>query len=324
VDPEGWDDETIHDDQLRLIFTCCHPSLPQDARIALALREVCGLTTEQIARAFLVTPETMMRRITRAKEKIRRERIPYEIPSRTELSRRLDAVLHVVYLVYNQAYVTAGAGVAGDALHLGRLIVSLLPEPEAIGLLALMLLHESRRSARTDARGDLISLEEQDRSLWDRGQITEGMELATRALLSGRFGAYTLQAAIAAVHAVAPKVEGTDWTQIVALYDMLLEHTPSPVVELNRGVAVAMIRGPEAGLRIVDALFARGELSEYHPAHAARADLNRRLGRAEEALTSYRRALELAREEPDRRYLERRITELSVSPDPERLQAERR
>ena len=309
ADPEASDDETIQDDQLRLIFTCCHPLLPQDARIALALREVCGLTTEEIARAFLVAPQAMKRRISRAKERIRAERIPYEIPSRTELGKRLETVLQVVYLVYNEGYVaTAGEALvrrdlAEEALSLCRLLVDLLPEPEAIGLLALILLHESRRTARTDADGDVIPLEQQDRSLWDRERIGEGVGLVHRALQSGRFGSYTLQAAIAAVHAAAASVEATDWAQIVRLYDMLLERAPTPVVELNRGIAVAMRDGPAAGLALIDALLDRGELADYLPAHAARADLNRRLGRSMEAMRSYRRALELARQEPERRFL---------------------
>jgi len=317
LDPEGLDDETLQDDQLRLIFTCCHPALPQDGRIALALREVCGLTTEEIARAFLVTPATMTKRIARAKDRIRKERIPYEIPSRAELARRLAAVLQVVYLVYNEGFVaTAGPALfrrdlAEDALYLGRLIVDLLPEPEAIGLLGLMLLHESRRPARADVRGDVIPLEDQDRSLWNRELIAEGIGLVHRALLSGRFGSYTLQAAIAAVHAVAPSVEATDWAQIVRLYDMLLETGPSPVVELNRAVAVAMRDGPTAGLALIDALLDRGELVDYHPAHAVRADLNRRLGRIDQAEASYRRALKLARQQPERRFLEKRLAEIS-------------
>jgi RNA polymerase sigma-70 factor (ECF subfamily) len=319
VDPEALDNEILQDDQLRLIFTCCHPALPQDGRIALALREVCGLSTEEIARAFLVTPETMKKRIVRAKEKIRSERLPYEVPSRPELARRLAAVLQVVYLVYNEGFAaTAGQDLvrrdlADDALYLGRLIVDLIPDPEAIGLLALMLLHESRRPARADARGDVIPLENQDRSLWDRGLIEEGISLVHRALLSGRFGSYTLQAAIAAVHAVAPSVEATDWAQVVRLYDMLLETGSSPVVELNRAIAVAMRDGPSHGLALVDALLDRGELADYHPAHAVRADLNRRLGRVDEAAASYRRALTLARQEPERRFLKSRLAEVSGS-----------
>ena len=317
VDPESLQDEVVPDDQLRLIFTCCHPSLPQEGRIALALREVCGLATEEIARAFLVSAETMKKRIARAKDKIREERIPYEVPSRQDLAKRLAAVLQVVYLVYNEGFAaTAGTALvrhdlAEDALYLGRLIVDLIPAPEAVGLLALMLLHESRRPARVDARGDLVPLEEQDRSLWDRKLSTEGMGLVHWALSSGRFGSYTLQAAIAAVHAAAPSVAATDWTQIVRLYDMLLEAGPSPVVELNRAIAVAMRDGPAAGLVLIDRLLERGELAEYLPAHGARADLNRRLGRAEEAAASYRQALKLARQEPERRFLERRLAEIS-------------
>ncbi len=317
LDPEVSDDEILEDDQLRLIFTCCHPALPQDGRIALALREVCGLTTEEIARAFLVSTATMTRRIARAKERIRKERLPYEVPSRQELAQRLETVLQVVYLVYNEGFVaTTGQSLfrrdlVEDALYLGRLIVGLLPEPEAIGLLSLMLLHESRRPARADARGDVIPLEDQDRSLWNRELISEGIGLVHRALLSGRFGYYTLQAAIAAVHAAAPTVEKTDWAQIVRLYDMLFEASPSPVVELNRAIAVAMRDGPTAGLAIVDALLDRGELANYHPAYAVRADLNRRLGRSHEAAESYRRALTLARQEPERRFLKRRLAEIS-------------
>ena len=317
ADPNGWDDEVIQDDQLRLIFTCCHPLLPQDARIALALREVCGLTTEEVARAFLVASQTMKKRIARAKERIRTERIPYEIPSRPELANRLDAVLQVVYLVYNEGYAaTAGEALirrnlSEDALYLCRLVISLLPEPEPIGLLALILLHESRRMARADENGDLIPLEQQDRSLWDRERIEEGIGLVQRALQSGRFGSYTLQAAIAAVHAASSSVDTTDWAQIVRLYDMLQERYPSPVVELNRGIAVAMRDGPEAGLILVDALLDRGELADYHPAHAVRADLNRRLGRTSEAVRSYRRALALARQEPERRYLRKQVAEIS-------------
>ena len=315
-DPES-DGETLQDDQLRLIFTCCHPALPQDGRIALALREVCGLTTEEIARAFLVTTATMTRRIARAKQRIRRERLPYEVPSRQELARRLATVLQVVYLVYNEGFVTTAGqalsrrDLAEDALYLGRLIVDLIPEPEAIGLLGLMLLHESRRPARVDAQGDVIPLEDQDRSLWNGELIAEAIGLVHRALLSGRFGSYTLQAAIAAVHGVAPSVKATDWAQIVRLYDMLLEAGPSPVVELNRAIAVAMRDGPTVGLALVDALLDRGELADYQPAHAVRADLNRRLGRIDEAAASYRRALKLARQEPERRFLTKRLAEIS-------------
>jgi len=316
-DPESLNDDNLSDDQLRLIFTCCHPALPPDGRIALALREVCGLTTEEIARAFLVTPATMKRRITRAKERIRTEHLPYEVPSRQELAPRLAAVLHVVYLVYNEGFVATTGNtlvrrdLAENAIYLCRLIVDLLPDPEAIGLLGLMLLHESRRSARTDARGDLITLEDQDRSLWNQDLIAEAVGLVDRALVSGRFGSYTLQAAIAAVHSVSPSVGTTDWTQIVSLYDMLMEANPSPVVELNRAIAVAMRDGPSAGLALVDALLDRGALADYHPAHAARADLNRRLGRSEDAASSYRRALQLARQQPERRFLQKRLDEIS-------------
>lgn len=317
IDPEGLAEETLQDDQLRLIFTCCHPSLPQDGRISLALREVCGLTTEEIARAFLVTTATMTRRIARAKEKIREERIPYEVPSRHQLGARLATVLQVVYLVYNEGFVTTAGqahsrrDLAEDALYLGRLIVDLIPEPEAIGLLGLMLLHESRRPARTDAQGDVIPLEDQDRSLWNQELVAEGIGLVNRALLSGRFGLYTLQAAIAGVHTVAPSVEATDWDQIVRLYDMLLEAAPSPVVKLNRAIAVAMRDGPTAGVKLIDALLDGGELVDYHPAHAALADLNRRLGHTQEAAASYRRALELTRQEPERRFLKKRLAETS-------------
>ena len=276
-----------------------------------------ALTTEEIARAFLVAPQAMKRRISRAKERIRAERIPYEIPLRAELGKRLETVLQVVYLVYNEGYAaTAGEALvrrdlAEEAQSLCRLLVDLLPEPEAIGLLGLILLHESRRTARADADGDLVPLDQQDRSMWDRDLIAEGIGLVQRALLSGRFGSYTLQAAIAAVHAVAPSVEATDWPQIVRLYDMLLERAPTPIVELNRGIAVAMRDGPTAGLTLIDALLDRGELVDYHPAHAVRADLNRRLGRLDEAAASYRRALTLAREEPERRFLKRRLAEIS-------------
>lgn len=317
LDPEGLGEDALEDDQLRLIFTCCHPAIPQDDRIALALREVCGLTTEETARAFLVSMETMKRRISRAKERIRKERLPYEVPSRQELGQRLRAVLQVVYLVYNEGFVTTAGrdlfrrDLTEDALYLGRLIVDLLPDPEAIGLLALMLLHESRRPARADERGDLVPLENQDRTLWNRKMITEAEDLVHRALLSGRFGPYTLQATIAGIHATAPSVEKTDWAQIVLLYDMLLAANPSPVVELNRAIAVAMRDGPAAGLALVEAILERGELENYHPVHAARADLNRRLGRIEEAAAAFRRALELARQGPERRFLERRLAEVS-------------
>jgi RNA polymerase sigma-70 factor, ECF subfamily len=314
--PTGGDDQAVEDDQLRLIFTCCHPALPAEGQVALTLREVCGLTTEEIARAFLAPAPTVAQRIVRAKAKIRDARIPYQIPARAELADRLDAVLRVVYLVFNEGYsASAGATVtrhdlSGEAIRLGRLVVELLPEPEAIGLLALMLLHESRRSARTSPTGDLVLLADQDRGRWDRDRIAEGTALVQRALASRRFGPYTLQAAIGAVHAEAPSAADTDWGQIVGLYEVLLRAEPSPVVELNRAAAIAMRDGPAAGLALIDAILGRGDLQEYYLAHSARADLCRRLGRVEEARTSYRRALELTRQEPERRFLKGRLREL--------------
>ena len=317
ADPAAWDNESVEDDRLRLIFTCCHPALSPDAQVAMTLREVCGLTTEEVARAFLSSPPTVAQRIVRAKAKIRNARIPYEIPSANDLPDRLDAVLRVVYLVFNEGYsASSGASLtrhdlSSEAIRLGCLLLELLPEPEAVGLLALMLLQESRRAARTSPSGDLVLLEDQDRSLWNREYIKEGLALVQRALSSRRFGSYTLQAAIAAVHAEASSAAGTDWTQIVGLYDVLMRAEPSPVVELNRAVAVAMRDGPAAGLRLIDAILARGDLGNYHLAHAARADLCRRLGRIAEARASYERALNLTEQEPERRFLERRLAELN-------------
>ena len=316
VDEAGGEDDEIEDDRLRLIFTCCHPALPPEAQIALTLREVCGLTTEEIARAFLVTPATLAQRIVRAKARIRETPIPYEVPEPQEMPERLSAVLHVVYLVFNEGYSAAAgtevtrAELTGEAIRLGRLLAELQPEPEASGLLALMLLQESRRAARTSATGGLILLENQDRALWNRAQIAEGVALVERALGSRRFGAYTLQAAIAAVHAEAESAATTDWRQIVALYNQLVRVQPSPVVHLNRAVAIAMCDGPEAGLVHIDALLAQGELADYYLAHSARADLCRRLGRVAEARASYERALALTQQEPERQFLRERIRQL--------------
>src|SRR5688572_10563164 len=314
-DDAAWaDPETLEDDRLRLIFTCCHPALSPEAQVALTLREVCGLTTEEIAQAFVTPAPTLAQRIVRAKGKIRDAKIPYEVPGRGDLPKRLDSVLRVLYLVFNEGYAaSSGASVtrhdlSAEAIRVGRLLVELLPEPEAIGLLALMLLHDSRRAARVTASGELILLAEQDRSLWDAAHIAEGSALVERAITSRRFGPYTLQAAIAAVHA-APGP--TDWNEIVGLYDVLMRADPSPVVALNRAAAVAMRDGPEAGLALMDAILARGDLTDYHLAHSARADLCRRLGREDEARASYRRALDLTRQEPERRFIERRLRELA-------------
>jgi RNA polymerase sigma-70 factor (ECF subfamily) len=308
--------EEIEDDRLRLIFTCCHPTLPPDAQLALTLREVCGLTTEEIARAFLTAAPTLAQRIVRAKTRIRDAKIPYEVPSLTDLPDRLDSVLHTIYLVFNEGY-SASSGtsltrhdLSGEAIRLGRLLVDLLPEPEAVGLLALMLLQESRCAARTSPSGELVLLADQDRTLWDRKQIEEGTGLLERALSSRRFGPYTLQAAIAAVHANAPDAAATDWSEIAALYDILLKADPSPVIALNRAAAIAMRDGPAAGLALIDAIFARGELLDYHLAHSARADFCRRLGRNADARASYAQALSLTRQEPERRFIERRLAEL--------------
>ena len=320
------EEDSLEDDRLRLIFTCCHPSLPPEARVALTLREVCGLTTEEIAKAFLTTPRTLAQRIVRAKAKIREASIPYEVPTPQELPERLDAVLQVIYLVFNEGYsAAAGAEVTraeltGEAIRLGRLLTELQPEPEVpkpeipnpevIGLLALMLLQESRRAARTSPTGELILLEKQDRALWNREQIAEGVALVEKALKSRRFGAYTMQAAIAAVHAEAESVAATDWRQIVALYNQLVRIQPSPVVQLNRAVAIAMRDGPEVGLAHIDAVLAHGELANYYLAHSARADMCRRLGRTDEARASYEKALALTQQEPERQFLARRLEEL--------------
>jgi len=309
-------DEGLADDRLRLIFTCCHPALSPEARVALTLREVCGLTTEEIARAFLTAPPTLAQRIVRAKAKIRDAGIPYQVPSPADLPDRFDTVLQVIYLVFTEGYAASSgasltrADLSGEAIRLARLLVDLLPEPEAIGLLALMLLHESRRAARTSPEGDLILLDDQDRTRWNQDQIAEGQALVERALVSRRFGPYTLQAAVAAVHAEAPTPAATDWRQIVGLYDVLIRFDPSPVVELNRAVAVAMRDGPAAGLALIDAILARGDLTGYHLAHSARADLCRRLGRTPEARASFEQALALALQEPERRFLHRRLADL--------------
>jgi RNA polymerase sigma-70 factor (ECF subfamily) len=317
IPDEELDEGTVKDDQLRLIFTCCHPALSQDARIALTLREVCGLTTEEIARAFLVIPTTVAQRIVRAKAKIRETRIPYQVPSPAELPQRLDTVLHVIYLAFNEGYSASSgesltrADISGEAIRLGRLLLELLPDPEVMGLLALMLLHESRRTARTTAEGDLVLLEDQDRARWNHLYIKEGKTLVEQAFMSRSVGPYILQAAISAVHAEAEMAAATDWGRIVALYDLLLQIAPSPVIELNRAVAVAMHSGLAAGLAIVDDILSRGELADYHLAHSARADLCRRLGRTAEARASYQHALALTQLEPERRFLRRRLAELA-------------
>jgi RNA polymerase sigma-70 factor (ECF subfamily) len=317
ADPAQKIDEVVEDDQLRLIFTCCHPALSPEARVALTLREVCGLTTEEIARAFLTTPPTIAQRIVRAKAKIRAARIPYEVPSESELPERLETVLQVVYLVFNEGYsATSGemltrSDLSAEAIRLGRLLMGQLAQPEVKGLLGLMLLQESRRAARTSPAGDLILLEDQDRSLWNREQIAEGIALVQQALASRRFGPYSVQAAIAAVHAEARDAAATDWAEIVGLYDVLLRAEPSPVIELNRAVAVAMRDGPLAGLNLIDAILSRGELADYHLAHSARAELCRRLGNTDEARASYQRAVALARQEPERRFLEGRMRNLT-------------
>ncbi|MGR2709737.1 RNA polymerase sigma factor [Pseudomonas sp. ArH3a] len=316
-----WSEEDVEDDRLRLIFTCCHPALAPDAQAALTLREICDLTTEEIARAFLVTPTTIAQRIVRAKGKIREANIPYQVPSLDALPERLESVLRVVYLVFNEGYsASMGADLTREdltreAIRLGRLLMELLPEPEVMGLLALMLLHESRRSARTSASGELVLLDEQDRKLWDASLIAEGCALVEQALRTRRFGPYCLQAAIAAVHAEAPSAGKTDWLQIVGLYDVLLREVPSPVIELNRAVAVAMRDGPLAGLQVVEGILQRGELQDYHLAHSARGEFCRQLGRIEEARAAYEKALSLTQQAPEKRFIERRLAELK-SPKP--------
>src|SRR5438034_7650248 len=313
---DSLEDDSLEDDRLRLIFTCCHPSLAPEAHVALTLREVCGLTTEEIAKAFLITPRTLAQRIVRAKAKIRETPIPYEVPTLQELPERLGAVLQVIYLVFNEGYSAAAgtevtrAELTGEAIRLGRLLTELQPEPEVIGLLSLMLLQESRRAARTSPAGELILLDNQDRSLWNREQIAEGVALLEKTLKSRRFGAYALQAAIAAVHAEAESAAATDWRQIVALYDRLLRIHPSPVVQLNRAVAIAMRHGPDAGLTHIDAVLEQGELANYYLAHSARADMYRRLGRTAEARSSYEKALALTQQEPERQFLQERIRQL--------------
>jgi RNA polymerase sigma-70 factor (ECF subfamily) len=322
LEQSEWDVEDVEDDRLRLIFTCCHPALAADAQVPLTLREVCDLTTEEIARAFLSAPAAIAQRIVRAKAKIRDAKIPYQVPSLNELPERLDSVLRVIYLVFNEGYSASGGAqvtredLTREAIRLGRLLLELLPDPEVMGLLALMLLHESRRSARSSADGELILLDDQDRGLWNAELIAEGCNLVERALTTGRFGPYCLQAAIAAVHAEAPTAGETDWEQIVGLYEVLLRAVPSPVIELNRAVAVAKRDGALAGLTLIEGILDRGELQDYHLAHSARAEFCRQLGRVEEARAAYRRALELTRQEPERRFIEGRLQELTPSNRP--------
>jgi RNA polymerase sigma-70 factor (ECF subfamily) len=318
VSPEDWNGQSIEDDQLRLIFTCCHPALPPDAQIAMTLREICGFTTEEIARAFLTTAPTIAKRIVRAKAKIRTGRIPYEVPSQSDLPNRLDSVLQVIYLIFTEGYSASSGpsltrpGISQEAIRLGRLLVELLPEPESLGLLALLLLQESRRAARASPDGELILLEDQDRSLWNRNLVDEGKALVERAFHSHKFGPYTLQAAIAALHAEALDPASTDWAQIAGLYGVLLRANPSPVIELNRAVAVAMRDGPLEGLKQIDRILERGDLRDYYLAHSARADMCRRLGRTAEAIASYQRALATGKQEPARQFLRRRLRELGI------------
>ena len=319
LEAADWSEEDVEDDRLRLIFTCCHPALAPDAQAALTLREICDLTTEEISRAFLVTPSTIAQRIVRAKGKIREAKIPYQVPTLDALPERLDSVLRVVYLVFNEGYsASMGADLTREdltreAIRLGRLLLELLPEPEVMGLLALMLLHESRRATRTSADGELVLLHEQNRALWDVSLIAEGCALVEQALNTRRFGPYCLQAAIAAVHAEASQAEDTDWLQIVGLYDVLLREVPSPVIELNRAVAVAMGQGALAGLRLVEGILQRGELLDYHLAHSARGEFCRQLGRVVEAREAYQKALSLTQQTPEKRFLERRLAELKSS-----------
>jgi RNA polymerase sigma-70 factor (ECF subfamily) len=317
IDPSEYADNEIKDDELRLIFTCCHPALSFDARVALTLREVCDLTTEEIAHAYLVSPSTLAQRIVRAKAKIRDAKIPYRVPLPEELPDRLDAVLQVIYLIFNEGYYASSGDkliridLSGQAIRLGRLLLEFLPDPEVKGLLALMLLHESRRNARTTTGGDLIILEDQDRSLWDQKLIKEGLSFVRQAFKANRFGSYTIQAAIAAVHAESPEAKLTDWVQIIALYNLLLRINPSPIIELNRAVAIAMNDGPLEGLKLIDAILEKDELTNYHLIYAARAELYRRMGKNNEARTSFEQALSLSQQEPERRFIEKRLKELT-------------
>ncbi|GGY65258.1 DNA-directed RNA polymerase sigma-70 factor [Cellvibrio zantedeschiae] len=317
-DSEEWFNDSIEDDQLKLIFTCCHPSLSIEAQLALTLREVCGLTTEEIARAFLATPPTIAQRIVRAKNKIRDAAIPYEIPAQHELPARLNAVLHTIYLLFNEGY-SASSGdlltrqhLTQEAIRLGRLLIELIPQSEVLGLLGLMLVQDSRTTARMDSEGNLLTLEQQNRSLWNRLQIAEASQFIQRALTMGGFGVYSVQAAIAAVHAEATNYADTDWPEIIGLYDLLLRMSPSPVIELNRAVALAMRDGAEAGLQVIDAISARGELQDYYLLHAARADFYRQLGQLDAARSSYQQALALTQQEPERRFLREKIARLSA------------